>query len=155
MAARHNASMVQVDLGELAGEVLAVLRHSPRATGRTVRSEVPAGLAVRADPDGLRHVLFNLLSNALEATLAGGSVTVLGKTVGDEVHLAVEDTGPGLAGDPARCFEAFFTTKKNGTGLGLSVVRKVVEAHGGRVSLENRKEGGCRASVVLPRRISA
>ncbi len=153
MAARHNASMVRVDLAELAGEVLAILRHAPRAAGRALIGEVPEGLAVRADPDGLRHVLFNLLSNALEATPAGGSVTVRGSATDSDATLDVEDTGPGLSGDPARCFEAFFTTKKNGTGLGLSVVRKVVEAHGGRVSLSNRPEGGCRASVTLPRRI--
>ena len=155
MAARHNASMVRVDLGALAGEVLAILRHAPRADGRTLVCEVPGDLAVRADPDGLRHVLFNLLSNALEATPSGGSVTVRGSATDTEVVLDVLDTGPGLTGDPGRCFEAFFTTKKNGTGLGLSVVRKVIEAHGGRVSLSNRVEGGCRASVTLPRRIPA
>lgn len=153
MAARHNASMVRVDLAELASEILAVLLHSPRAGGRTVRSEVPVGLAVRADPDGLRHVLFNLLSNALEATPVGGLVTVRGAAADSDVVLSVEDTGPGLSVDPVRCFEAFFTTKKNGTGLGLSVVRKVVEAHGGQVDLSNRLEGGCRAVVTLPRRI--
>ena len=153
MAARNNATMESVDLADLAGEVLAVLRHSPRAAGRALDLEVPEDLRLRADPDGLRHVLFNLLSNAIEATPSGGRVVVRGAAAGAEVELHVEDTGPGLGVEPSRCFEAFFTTKKNGTGLGLSVVRQVVEAHGGRVSLSNRQEGGCRATVILPRRI--
>ncbi len=154
MAARHNASMVRVDLAELASEVLAVLRHSPRAEGREIGCEVDAGIAVRADPDGLRHVIFNLMSNALEATPIDGRVVLRGAVAGGDVLIEVLDSGSGLLIDQGRCFEAFCSTKKNGTGLGLTVVRKVVEAHGGRVTLANRPEGGCRALVVLPRRIS-
>lgn len=154
MAARHNAALVPVDLHALAGEVVGLLRMSPRAAGRTLLCEVPAGLAVRADPDGLRHVLFNLVSNAMEAMPSGGTVTVRGSAEDDGAVLAVEDTGPGLPpGDPERFFEPFFSTKRHGTGLGLTVVRKVVASHGGRVSLQDRPGGGCRAAVHLPRRI--
>jgi signal transduction histidine kinase len=68
--------------------------------------------------------------------------------------ITVEDRGPGLAASAAECLRPFFTTKKNGTGLGLAVCQKIARAHGGFVDLRNRDEGGCQATVVLPIRRS-
>jgi signal transduction histidine kinase len=68
--------------------------------------------------------------------------------------ITVEDRGPGLPASAADCLRPFFTTKKNGTGLGLAVCQKIARAHGGFVDLRNRDGGGCQATVVLPSRRS-
>ena len=73
----------------------------------------------------------------------------------DGVELEVADSGPGLSDDACRrAFEPFFSTKPGGTGLGLSIVYRTAEVHGGRVSAENRPEGGASFSIYLPRATS-
>jgi PAS domain S-box-containing protein len=163
MAARHNASVAMVDVGEVIDDARRLLDASRRtparpgtgvpATTRTISSRVPPGLTVLADREGLRHVFFNLMLNALEAMPGGGEITCDASATRRQVTIHVDDTGPGISGDPADCFEPFYTTKKHGTGLGLTVCQKVVAAHGGRITLRNRPGGGCRATIVLPRRV--
>ena len=154
LAARHGSSLAVVDLAQVVEDASKILDGSRKSTGKTFTSLVPEGSTVLADVDGLRHVFFNLLLNAMEALPWGGEVTCSSTVGPDQVTLNVEDTGPGLSCDPRECFQTFFTTKKNGTGLGLTVCRKIVEAHGGTVRLENREEGGCRAVVTLPRKVT-
>ncbi len=113
---------------------------------------VPEQLQVRADQDALRHLLFNLLLNAVEAGDGGIEITCRAEEIPAGVRLLVEDNGPGLNASPEKCFQPFFTTKEQGSGLGLSVCARLAQAHGGVVSLTNRPEGGCRAEVVLPNR---
>ena len=152
MAARHNASVRNVDLREVIVDVIRLLGSSSRGRGARMRCDVPPGLTVLADQDGLRHVFFNLLLNAIDAMPAGGDVRCHSEVAANDVVVHVDDSGPGLSATPAECFEPFFTTKKNGTGLGLAVCRRIVSAHGGAATVSNRRGGGCRASVVLPRR---
>jgi signal transduction histidine kinase len=150
VAARHDAAPAPVDLGRLAGEAVRLLARSAKAAARTLECDVPEGLSVLGEADGLRHVLFNLVLNALEAVPPGGHVRCHGQAAGGGVEVRVDDDGPGLPAPAAECCEPFFTTKAHGTGLGLAVCRRVVDAHGGRLSLENRAGGGCRATVWLP-----
>ena len=67
------------------------------------------------------------------------------------MQIFIDDEGRGLLFDAKECFRPFFTSKKNGTGLGLAVCKKILAAHGGTIYLENREAGGCRASITLPR----
>ena len=104
------------------------------------------------DQEKLKQVLWNLILNAKEAMPEGGHLT-LTTAVADEgfIEISVEDTGRGISSDDAeRLFQPFFTTKPEGVGLGLTMSRKIVEKHGGRLSLENRPEGGTKARVILP-----
>ena len=152
MAARHNASVSKVEIARVVDDARRLLVRSRKGAGRTITSLIPDGLTVLADPEGMRHVLFNLLLNGLEAVPSGGEVTCRASVSGRNVTIHVEDNGPGLACEPDECFEPFFTTKKHGTGLGLTVCQKVVAIHGGTLSIRTRPEGGCRVTVVLPRR---
>lgn len=145
------------DLADLARDVLALLELE--AAERRVRlvprlEPTPA----RVDRESLRRALVNLVRNALQASPPGGEVEV---TVGTQrsartsgrlwVRLAVGDRGPGVApGFAERAFDAFVTTKASGTGLGLALVRRVAEEHGGRASLHNRPGGGAEALLELP-----
>jgi signal transduction histidine kinase len=99
----------------------------------------------------LRQVFVNLLENAVDAAGAGGAVAVRGRSLDGAVEVHVEDTGPGV--DPAtqrRLFEPLITTKEKGIGLGLALVKRIAERHGGTVAYSPRTEGGARFTVRLP-----
>jgi two-component system nitrogen regulation sensor histidine kinase NtrY len=106
---------------------------------------------LNADPDQIEQALINLLQNALDAVSGtGGSVRMEWRTVQKAVEIEVEDEGTGLA-NPANLFVPFFTTRPGGSGVGLVLCRKIAEAHGGSVTLENRASGnGCVATLRLP-----
>ena len=108
-------------------------------------------LRLIVDSDQLEQLLINIVRNAVDASLeTGGGVTVGWKTAGDWFELSVEDEGNGLP-DTSNLFVPFFTTKPNGSGIGLALSRQIAEAHGGTMSLEPRTNGpGCRATLRLP-----
>jgi two-component system nitrogen regulation sensor histidine kinase NtrY len=104
-----------------------------------------------ADSDQIEQLLINVLRNAVDASLeTGGRVTIGWKPLGDWFELNIEDDGKGLP-DTSNLFVPFFTTKPNGSGIGLALRRQIAEAHGGTISLENRTtSAGCRATLRLP-----
>ena len=116
-----------------------------------VRTELPPGLRpARADPEKLQRVLFNLIQNAIRHTPADGSVVVRAAPADDAVEIEVADTGAGIAADERdRVFEPFFrggadaARTSDGAGLGLAISRAIVEAHGGRIWLEDAPAGTC------------
>jgi signal transduction histidine kinase len=141
------------DLREIIRQVVELTRARKRQLGVNCRLDLPAEPVIaNVDPAQMKSVLVNLLLNALDAMPRGGSLTLrLQRGPGSEVRLTVDDTGGGIAPEVLdRLFVPFTSTKANGTGLGLSVARKIVEEHGGRLSAENRSEGGARFMVSLP-----
>ena len=118
-----------------------------------VRVEVRPGppVVMEADADQIEQLLINLARNAADAAVeTAGDVVLSWKSGAAEVEITVTDNGPGLA-NTANLFVPFFTTKPGGSGIGLSLSRQIAEAHGGTLSLENRRDGkGCIARLVLP-----
>jgi PAS domain S-box-containing protein len=106
--------------------------------------------AVRGDVDQLQEVLINLLENACQALGSGDQVTLRAELIGQFIEICIEDDGPGLSGDPEKLFTPFYTTKVNGTGLGLTVARRICEAHGGRLTAANVPSGGACFRIRLP-----
>ncbi|MBR0778991.1 PAS domain-containing protein [Bradyrhizobium diazoefficiens] len=146
-----------VTLNDLICEVLAVVRGELDAHQVSLRSELGDGLpAVLAARTQLQQVVLNLVVNAIEAmssvTTRERVLIVRSETAGSaHVQITVEDTGSGI--DPSiadRVFEAFFTTKALGMGMGLSICRSIVESHGGRLSVSARTPGGSSFCVLLP-----
>jgi signal transduction histidine kinase len=106
---------------------------------------------LKADPSHLTQVLLNLMLNGLQAMPEGGTLTLEAKTSNSNFLIAVTDTGPGIAAeDRQRIFEPYFTTKPKGTGLGLAISRRLIEAHGGKLTAADKSGAGCRFEISLP-----
>jgi two-component system sensor histidine kinase KdpD len=157
--ARFETGVVKLNLqwqplDEVVGAVLGRLRK--RFEGREVRVDLSgAPPLVFLDPVLIGQVLTNLLDNALKYTPAGTPIDIDAAVEPGAVRICVGDHGPGLArGDEQRVFEKFFraTTEggPGGVGLGLTICKAVVEAHGGRIWAQNRPEGGARFCFELP-----
>jgi signal transduction histidine kinase len=150
-------SMEQVRLDALVEETVDAMRPQAEAKGIAMTAAVPAELMpAHGDPEKLQRVLFNLIQNAIRHTPADGSVSVLAESAGDHVLVEVSDTGAGIAArDRTRVFEPFFrggseaARTRNGAGLGLAISRAIVEAHGGRIWLED-SAAGTRVRFSLP-----
>jgi len=138
-----------IDLNGLIREVL----HLYESAAVQIRTELASGLPlVQGDPTQIRQVIHNMLQNAQDALSArdDGVITVATRRDGARVVLLFRDNGPGFPAEVlARAFEPYFTTKSRGTGLGLAMVKKIVDEHGGDVRLTNREEGGAEVRIRL------
>ena len=107
---------------------------------------------VPVDGAALQRVFVNLITNAAQASPSDAAVIVaVGPERDGQVEVSVADTGPGLSEEIIEeVFDPFFTTKESGTGLGLTIAHRLVEAHGGKLAAHNRAEGGAEFVVVLP-----
>jgi signal transduction histidine kinase len=144
-----------LDLPALAGSVLDAAAARLEASGVTVALDVPPSLPrVLADRAHLAQAMQELLSNAVDAMPQGGRVTIDARADDGNpplVRLGVQDEGPGVPPEVRdRIFQLFMTTKSGGTGVGLAVVRKIMERHGGRVTLEPSAGRGARFVLELP-----
>jgi len=138
-----------VDLALLLAEVADVAQ--PLAAQRQVSLSVLGSATARADREQLRRAAVNLVRNAVEAAPAASDVEVLARAADGEAVIEVRDRGPGLGPDArASLFRPFFTTKEKGTGLGLALAKKVADANGGTLVLEDREGGGTVARLAVP-----
>ena len=111
----------------------------------------PALPELRVDDEQIRQALVNLMMNAVQATTAGGHVTVSTRVRDGAPEIEVKDDGRGITPDDlAHIFKPFFTTRHSGTGLGLPISRDIVERHGGRIEVHSSVGRGSTFTVVLP-----
>lgn len=145
-------------LSDICESSIAVWRHSnPQEPARRVRFDRKARVATaRVDPSRLQQVIVNLLDNAMQHSSQDSTIVVTTGDAGDECRITVRDSGTGIENAAiTRIFDPFFTTRKGGTGLGLSLVRNIVEQHGGRISVYNNDPPpGTTAQVSLPLAVS-
>ena len=140
-------TMDQIELRELIGDTVAAMRAPAEARGVNLAAELPAHeVLARANPEKVQRVLFNLIQNAIRHTPADGSVTVRARSVGSGVEIEVADNGEGISpADGEHVFDAFYrgdeSRSEDGAGLGLAISRAIVEAHGGRIWLDDGKPG--------------
>ena len=137
-----------VAVGELLGRAADAVERPP---GVSLAIDAAEGLSVRGDRVQLGQALVNLLTNAVQAVGSRGAIRLVARADGGAVALDVEDDGPGV--DEAvrgRVFEPLITTKEHGNGLGLALVKRVAERHGGSVGHEPRPGGGTRFTLRLP-----
>ncbi len=139
------------DLRTVVAQSVDLVRARARQQGVTIDVKAPqTALMAEVDRGQIRTVLVNLYLNALDAMPRGGRLEVRAEPAGDSALLRVADTGPGIAAAVAgRLFTPFVSTKATGTGLGLTISRRIVEEHGGDIAASNRPEGGAVFTVTL------
>lgn len=138
-------------LDEVVAEALDLFRATHPGIGATVVPELERTPTLHIDRGKLQQVVLNLVGNACDALTEGGRITVRTRALPLGAALIVEDDGPGIPPDElGRIFEPFYTTKAEGMGLGLSIVRRIVELHHGSIRCESAPGEGTRFTVTLP-----
>lgn len=161
MASQAGPSFAPLAVNEVVSESCDLLRRELQRHGAALRLELQAGLpVVKADKVQLQQVLINLVMNAAQA-MSGASVrerrievrtaAETGEDGRAAVSVQITDTGPGFPPDHLkRLFDAFFTTKKDGMGMGLPICRSIIEAHGGAIRAWNLEQGGAAMAFRIP-----
>lgn len=146
----------QTDLNQVIDQAVGnIEKHQPPFDVVIYKNFAPDIPPFLLDGELVERVLYNLLLNAAQASPPRGSITVKTRQIGDTVEIAVIDRGPGI--DPKQAesiFNPFFTTKPGGVGLGLAIVSKIVDEHGGTIAVESEPGGGSVFRVYLPFRES-
>ena len=157
MLKKDDRKRVKLDLNELIRDVLRLSQGQLQSHGVSIRSELAEKLpTVSADRVQLQQVILNLLMNAAEAAASNSNQERLvcvrtERHDSDWVRISVEDSGTGIKPeDEKRIFEAFFTTKTDGMGMGLSICRSIVQSHGGRITAARAMPHGSVFQVILP-----
>jgi signal transduction histidine kinase len=143
-----------VNVNEIIQDMIVLLQDAAKRNSISIRTELDSGLPmIAADRVQLQQVLMNLMLNGIDAMKdTRGDLTVTStRTEDDQILIAVSDSGCGLPADwTERLFEAFFTTKPQGTGMGLCISRRIVESHGGRLWASDNAVHGATFQITLP-----
>jgi two-component system, NtrC family, sensor histidine kinase PilS len=154
--------LAEHNIDKILAETLDLVQHEARNRKRiTIATSLAGGaLSAQVDQNQMRQVFWNLATNAFDAMPDGGKLTITtgsrhidaGGRKGDVVEIAFQDTGEGIAPENLdKIFLPFFTTKKEGSGLGLAAVHRIVDLHGGWIKVESQAQQGTRFVVCLPR----
>jgi PAS domain S-box-containing protein len=156
---RDTSDRELLDVNEIIREMIVLLHDKADRNSISIRTELDSGLPlITADRVQLQQVLMNLILNGIEATKdANGELTIMSKRTADaQLLVAVSDSGTGLpVGDVDRIFDAFFTTKVQGTGMGLSISRRIIESHGGSLWACANPGRGATFQFTLPTDVAA
>jgi two-component system sensor histidine kinase PilS (NtrC family) len=140
-----------VNVSEMLDEVLVLLEHRELPSGLKIARDFPPSLFWPVDTQRLRQALWNLCLNALQAMPKGGALTVSARADHGILRISVADTGEGIApADLAHVFEPFFSTKPEGSGLGLALVHRIVQDHGGDIEVHSQAGAGTTFLLTLP-----
>jgi signal transduction histidine kinase len=141
-----------VELRAILGTVLGLTRGRAEKQRVKTQAEWPdAPVTLTVDPNQLQQVFVNLVLNALDAMPGGGTLSLVVRPAPDQVVVEVSDTGPGVSHDMMpRLFQPFASSKETGLGLGLVISQRIIQDHGGKISVENRPAGGASFFVSLP-----
>jgi signal transduction histidine kinase len=142
----------RVEVGEVLDSVILLVRHAGDTSPLELRKQIEPGLPMlECDPEQLKQVLLNLVTNASQAMPHGGTVLLEAHHSGTSINIDVHDQGGGIDQDnPERIFDPFFTTKESGTGLGLSVAHQIVSQHAGTMTILRNTSQGVTVRVSLP-----
>ncbi|GKX63341.1 PAS domain-containing sensor histidine kinase [Pragia fontium] len=147
----------QVDVNALIEHSLHLIRQDAESKNIVIDFHADNDLPLaEIDPDRFTQALLNLYLNAIQAIGSNGTLTVSAKSAGDnDLHISVKDSGKGIKPDDlANIFNPYFTTKASGTGLGLTVVQKVIEEHQGKITVHSHPQSGTDFNMTIPLRYS-
>jgi len=148
----HEPRLEKTDISDTVAGSLRQVEANLSRTGLSVERDIAPDVFVLADREKIHQVMLNLLLNAMEASEPGGRIRVAVRPGAEDVEIRVEDQGKGIDEESLqRIFDPFFTTKSSGSGLGLSIVRNIVEKHHGTIRAERAPDQGTAFIVSLPR----
>ncbi len=143
---------VRQDINEILSDLIDF--YEPQAAGQGVqlRHSLHKGkVFCRIDEDYIKQAILNLFINAAQAMADGGELIIRSSVRGDEMHLEIIDTGPGIPlAEQAKVFDPYYTTRAGGTGLGLPTCRRIIEEHSGHIDMHSEKGAGTSFSIILP-----
>ncbi len=141
-------------LQELVGNLTVLFQEEASSKHIVLRTEIDPGLPLIAvDPERLKEALINILKNGMEAMEEGGALSVSTRSFKDRVEVVISDSGSGIPPDQMeKIFNYYYTTKEKGSGLGLPIAHRIIEAHGGQLRIETQPEAGTKVTVTLPAR---
>lgn len=150
-AAGHALRKAPTNLNQLTGELLDFLApQAERARIRLVREFSRDLPSVDVDPNLMRQAILNLLVNAQQVLPSGGEIRIRTADTGEDVRLSVTDNGPGIPAEHrGKIFNLYFSTKPGGTGLGLPMVKKIIEEHDGRIEVDTQLNRGTTFTICL------
>jgi signal transduction histidine kinase len=152
-----NLTSQRFSVEELLNELTTLIGGEAKAANVQIEYKVSPGLpALEADRDYFKQLLLNLILNGIQAMPRGGRLTIAGRADKEFLELAVTDQGTGMAPETIkRIFDPYFTTKAKGSGLGLSIARRIVEAHRGGIAVDSAPGKGSRFEIRLPLKFAA
>lgn len=144
------------DVVRVVESVIALVRKQAEDQGVAVELHVGSEIPVsEADEQGLRQAILNLVINGVQAMPQGGLVSVFVRAKSGRVFVVVEDQGPGLSDEALEhAFDPFYSTKREGVGLGLSIAFQIIDQQGGDLRVKNRADGGARFTLEIPETVS-
>ena len=144
--------MENLDLSAALSSTIRQIETQAAAKGVYIKTDIEDGVMVSGDPEKIHQVFLNLLLNAMEASERGSTITISLQTTNEQTAIAtVRDTGSGIAEEHAsQIFDPFFTTKTTGSGLGLAVVKAIIDNHRGTINVSSKPGSGTSVSVSLP-----
>jgi signal transduction histidine kinase len=140
-------------LKDLVSEIAIRLRQQIGIKGLRLDVDCPEAIEIEADPERLRLAILNLILNSVDIVPPGSAIAFTAESLVEtgEIRCSVRDEGPGIdGGDLDQVFEPYFTKRAGGMGLGLTLVRRIVEEHGGEIKAMNREEGGAEFRFTVP-----
>ncbi len=142
-----------ISIEKILAESLALMKHEIQNRKIEVQLDIREAIPrVRADPGQMKQAFFNVLKNALQAMPDGGSLDITLRSTDDSVTIAFRDTGGGIRPeDLGRVFEPYYSTKPHGSGLGLMIVQRIIQDHGGQIEIETKPGEGTRLTLWIPR----
>ncbi len=149
---RTELNTARTDINELVGEVVDFYFPQARSHSITLRQSLnESPLICKVDSAVMKQVLLNLFINAQQAIDRDGEVIIRTGKSGTDVRITVSDTGPGISPDKLpRLFQPFFSSRPDGTGLGLATAKRIIEAHGGKISVASEPGKGTAFTIELP-----
>lgn len=151
-ARAHNLELEACDVNREIREIVDFFRPKAEESKIEIVAYLAADLpSVMLDKSSFHRALLNLVLNAQQAMPRGGQLVIRTRSTGDEVAIDLIDTGTGIEQKNLdNLFDAFFSTKRGGSGLGLATTRKIIQAHGGRISVQSELNFGTQFTVTLP-----
>ena len=141
----------ETELGQLVEDVLNFIEPETERQNIKLIRNIESLPKVKVDPAQIKQMLINLIINANQAMEDGGKLTVSVRLSGNQILIEVEDTGSGIPPEiQGKIFELFYSTKEEGTGVGLAIVKQVVEEHGGKVKIKSQVGKGTKVTAFLP-----